>query len=189
MTPGAWTNFKQTLKLQMESLTYGDDLSGFAKAFTTAYDIAIKQGGDTLNQIPMVIGNTSAMESTLSASLNEIQFSKNKTLLDVVGRSVVAYWAAQSLLQGIPPKIPAIGAIANITNNQSTVLNPGSPGQWTVIPVLPSKTSDNFLNSFVTSAKIHLTTVSGFFIVTAQYPPPAPPAPGIVNWTGYTVLD
>lgn len=189
MTPGAWANFKQTLKLQMESLTYGDDLSGFSKAFTNAYDVAIKQGGDTLNQIPMIVGNTALMESVLLTSLIEIQLSKNKTLLDVVGRSVVAYWSAQSLLQGIPPLIPAIGAVANITNNQSIVLNPGSPDQWTVIPTLPSSTADNFLNSFVTSAKIHLTTVSGFFIVTAQYPPPAPPAPGIVNWSGYTVLD
>jgi hypothetical protein len=189
MTPGAWSSFKQTLKLQMESFSYGNDSSAFAKAFTQAYDTAIKQGGDTLNQIPLLVGNTTAMEQTLAACLLEIQLSSNKTLLDIIGRAIIAYWSGQSLLQGPPPIIPAIGTISNITNNQSIVLNAGTPGDWTVIPVPPSKSSDQFLNSFVTSAKLHLSTVSGFFIVTAQYPPPAPPAPGIVNWSGYTVLD
>jgi hypothetical protein len=189
MSPGAWNGFRQTLKLQMESLVYGNDVNGFAKAFTQAYDTAIKQGGDTINQIPLLVGNTAAMETILTASLLEIQFSKNKTLLDVVGRSVIAYWSGQSLLQGPPPIIPAIGALSNITNVQSVVLNAGTITDWKVIPVIPSNSSDQFLNSFVTSAKIHLQSISGIFIVTAQYPPPAPPAPGVVNWSGYTVLD
>ena len=189
MTPGAWTGFKQTLKLQMESLVYGNDINGFARAFAQAYDTAIKQGGDTINQIPLLVGNTAAMETILAASLLEVQFSKNKTLLDVVGRSVIAYWAGQSLLQGIPPIIPAVGALANITNVQSVVLNAGTIADWKVVPVIPSKSADQFLNSFVISANIHLQSISGIFIVTAQYPPPAPPAPGIVNWSGYTVLD
>jgi len=189
MTPGAWTGFRQTLKLQMESLVYGNDINGFARAFTLAYDTAIKQGGDTINQIPLLVGNTAAMESVLTASLLEIQFSKNLTLLDVIGRSVIVYWAGQSLLQGIPPIIPAVGATVNITNVQSVVLNPGTSADWTVLPVLPSNASDQFLNSFITSAKIHLQTISGIFIVTASYPPFGQPAPGVVNWSGYTVLD
>lgn len=189
MTPGAWSSFRQTLKLQMESLAYGNDPSGFARAFTQVYDTAIKQGGDTLNQIPLLVGNTAAMETVLTSCLIEVQYSKSKNLLDIIGRAVIAYWTGQSLLQGIPPIIPAIGAVANIVNTQSIVLNAGTPGEWKPIPVLPSNSSDQFINSFITSAKLHLTTVSGFFIVTAQYPPPAPPAPGIVNWSGYTVLD
>jgi hypothetical protein len=34
-----------------------------------------------------------------------------------------------------------------------------------------------------------LMTVSGIYSVLAQYPPPAPPAPGVVQWSGYKVPD
>ena len=47
--------------------------------------------------------------------------------------------------------------------------------------------SNIFVDPFIMVAKIHLMNVGGTFSVVAQYPPPAPPAPAIINWTGYTI--
>lgn len=44
------------------------------------------------------------------------------------------------------------------------------------------------LNPFITLANLHLTGVAGTIQVLAQYPPPAPPAPAIINWSGYRVV-
>jgi len=44
------------------------------------------------------------------------------------------------------------------------------------------------INPFVNLAKTHLMGVSGTMSVMAQYPPPAPPAPAILNWSGYKII-
>jgi ASC-1-like (ASCH) protein len=44
------------------------------------------------------------------------------------------------------------------------------------------------LNPFVNMAQLHLLGVSGIMSVMAQYPPPAPPAPAVLNWSGYTII-
>jgi hypothetical protein len=45
-----------------------------------------------------------------------------------------------------------------------------------------------FLNPFINLAKVHLLGTSGTMMVMAQYPPPAPPAPAILMWSGYNVI-
>jgi hypothetical protein len=35
---------------------------------------------------------------------------------------------------------------------------------------------------------LHLLGTSGTMSVLAQYPPPAPPAPAILSWSGYTII-
>jgi hypothetical protein len=82
--------------------------------------------------------------------------------------------------------IPAPGSIKNIATTMGIVLN---PGKWTPFKVPPNNNPEQFLNAFINSAKLHLTTVGGNYTVIAQYPPPAPPAPGIVKWKGYQVPD
>ena len=44
------------------------------------------------------------------------------------------------------------------------------------------------LDPFVNLAKVHLMGTSGTMMVMAQYPPPAPPAPAILAWSGYNVI-
>lgn len=44
------------------------------------------------------------------------------------------------------------------------------------------------INPFVNVAKTHLMGASGIMSVMAQYPPPAPPAPAILNWNGYKII-
>ena len=43
------------------------------------------------------------------------------------------------------------------------------------------------LDPFLNLAQLHLLGVSGNMMVMAQYPPPAPPAPAILNYSGYQV--
>ena len=68
-------------------------------------------------------------------------------------------------------------------------LIPNIPLIWFVPPTLVfTPQTILFLNPFINLAKFHLTGVSGTMMVLAQYPPPAPPAPAILNWTGYKVI-
>ena len=43
------------------------------------------------------------------------------------------------------------------------------------------------IDPFLQLAQIHLMGVGGNMMVTSQYTPPAPPAPAIINYTGYQV--
>jgi hypothetical protein len=68
-------------------------------------------------------------------------------------------------------------------------LIPKIPNIWFIPPTLLFTIPTNiFLNPFVNLAKFHLMGVSGTMMVLAQYPPPAPPAPALINWTGYNVI-
>jgi hypothetical protein len=181
----SWGNFKNTLKPLMTSMSYGKDMKGFATAFTLAYDVAIKSGKEPLNDIPLLNGNTKTMQALLLIFLEATQIDTKLTFLDVVGPAILSYWGGTSLLQ-LPPKIPAAGSIQNVSTIVAPVLSIGS---WTKFPVAPSNSPDAFLDAFINSAKLHLSTISGIYQVMAQYPPPAPIAPGIVPWSGYYVSD
>ena len=179
----SWSIFKSTLLPAMQSNTFGNNSEGFAKAFTLAYDIAIKSGKESISPIPLMKGNTSAMEAQLITLLSQTQKSNSLTLLDVIGPAIISYWTG-GIMAPIPPLPPAPGAIKNIALTQGLVLNPGI---WIPIPVLPNNNPSTFLDAFISSARIHLTTISGLYIVLAQYPPPSPPAPGVLPWSGYIV--
>lgn len=182
----SWGTFKSTLLPLMQSNAYGADLEKFAAIFTLAYDVAIKSGGDTINGVPLMKGNVALMQQTLVNLLKQTQKAKVLTFLEVVGPAVMVYWVGAKLSNVPPPIIPAPGAIKNISTTNAMVLN---PGMWTVNKVGPNNNPEQFLNAFISSAKTHLMSVSGIFIVTAQYPPPAPPAPGVIPWSGYKVSD
>jgi hypothetical protein len=66
---------------------------------------------------------------------------------------------------------------------------PEIPNIWFIPPTFVFSYPTNILlDPFVNIAKFHLIGVSGTMSVMAQYPPPAPPAPAIINWTGYKVI-
>lgn len=44
------------------------------------------------------------------------------------------------------------------------------------------------INPFINAAKQHLMGVGGTMMIMAQYPPPAPPAPAVLQWSGYRVM-
>ena len=182
----SWSNFKSTLLPLMQSHAYGNDLDKFAEIFTISYDIAIKSGGDMINNVPLVNGNIILMQQTLSNLLKQTQNSKVVTFLEVVGPAVMMYWVGAKLSNVPPPIVPPIGAIKNITTTSAIVLNTGT---WNINKVGPNNDPSQFLDAFILSAKLHLMSVGGIFSVIAQYPPPAPPSPGVIKWEGYKVTD
>jgi len=181
----SWGVFKKTLLPQMQNNSYRN-ISDFAKAFTMAYDMAVKTGKDPINGVPLIKGNPILMQESIIRFLEQTQKAKVLTFLEVVGPAVIIYWVGGKMAPFPPPMIPAPGSIKNIATTMGIVLN---PGKWTATKVPPNNNPEQFLNSFINSAKLHLTTVSGNYTVIAQYPPPAPPAPGIVKWKGYKVPD
>jgi hypothetical protein len=66
---------------------------------------------------------------------------------------------------------------------------PKIPNIWFVPPTLIFSPPTNILlDPFVNLAKVHLLGTSGTMMIMAQYPPPAPPAPAIIVWSGYNVI-
>lgn len=182
----SWSTFGGIMLPAMQSLTFGQNSAAFAKSFTVAYDTSIKLGGKTLvTSIPLIYGNSIVMESTLVGILQTTSLSKTTTLLDIIGPAILSYWTGAQLMM-IPPAIPAPGTIGNISVVSAPILNPGI---WTPIPVPPNNNPSTFINAFINSAKLHLTTVSGIHFMVSQYPPPAPPAPSLLPWSGYIVMD
>jgi hypothetical protein len=159
----------------------------FAQSLTEEYDKAIRGGKTIIGGVPITIGNTAAMRTALTGILNSTKNSKNGDLLRDIGPAIQAYWVG-ALTPGPTdprvPNIPMIGTVKNLTNIFGTNL---SPGIWTPIVVPPMNSISPFLLNFIISASVHLLTVGGLFTCVSQYPPPAPPAPGVLPWAGYFV--
>jgi hypothetical protein len=68
-------------------------------------------------------------------------------------------------------------------------LIPNIPNIWFVPPTLLLTPPTNILlDHFVNLAKVHLLGTSGTMMVFAQYPPPAPPGPAVIMWSGYNII-
>jgi hypothetical protein len=93
------------------------------------------------------------------------------------------------LKEMIKQKIPTKEELEAMAYDMIKGLIPNIPNIWFIPPTLIfSDQTIIFLNPFVNLAKFHLMGVSGTMMVMAQYPPPAPPAPAILNWNGYKVI-
>jgi hypothetical protein len=123
----------------------------------------------------------SALENGIN-SKTPVFYNQNVYLL---GNGAVAYWTGAELGK-IPPIIPAPGTILNIAVVSNTV---ASPGVWPVgvIPVLPAKSNNPYLDTFIFQATIHLQSISGFCNTISQYPPISAPGPAVIPWTGFQV--
>lgn len=156
----------------------------FAKQLTEEYDKVIQSGKTLIGGVPIKIGNTAAMQSVLIGLLGMTKFDKNGDLLRDIGPAILAYWMGAQTDKIQTPNIPCIGSIKNIKTIMGITI---SPGVWTAISLPPMADISPWLLNFIVSANVHLLTISGFFTCNCQYPPPAPPAPGILPWQGYYV--
>lgn len=181
--------FKASMKSFMSNQDAVGSFPNFANKLTTEYDACIRRGYQTINNIPIQTGQVPAMLGLVTSAC-AIAFGKtsgNHTIIDDIGKGVVAYWTGATLTPGIPPIIPATGAIANLITNSAFVTTPGT---WTPVgPNIPTESIDDFLDVLISAMKVHLTTVEGIYLTTSTYPgfPLVPPAPGILSWRGFTV--
>jgi hypothetical protein len=156
----------------------------FAQSLTEEYDKAIRGGKTLVGGVPFTGGNVKLMEATLLLILNTTTLSKTGDLLRDIGPAIQAYWLGATSANIPVPTIPCTGAVANLTTIVGFNL---SPGIWTPIVVPPMASISPFLLNFIISASVHLLTLGGLITCNCTYPPPAPPAPGVLPWFGYFV--
>lgn len=165
--------------------TYGD----FANKLTTEYDMAIRRGFQTVNNIPVLKTNTELMLTLVNiALLTALQKREGThTIVNDLGKGVVGYWIGATLNLSPPPVIPATGAVLNISTTAALVSNPGAFPE--INPQIPTNDSAIFLDQLILGIQIHLLSIEGIYNTVSLYPgfPVVPPAPGILLWKGYTV--
>lgn len=187
----SWSIFKNNVVRRMASYTFEDNQQ-FADVLASEYDFCMKRGYDIVNKNPIKKGNKEGFaimirlqQSSGVASTTEDYYTQ---LFPYMGNAVKSYWSGAQLMELNPPIVPPPGGTKNlnILPNGNLVTIFGEFGNTSVFPI-----SDigSFVNAFIYLAKSHLTTIGGICNVLTQYPPPAPPAPGIVNWAGYTIPD
>lgn len=162
-------------------------INDFAKILTREYDLLVKTGFDTINNIKLISGNTKLMETTLVGILNKTKNSNTSPtpIVNDLGKAFVSYWIGAQMNSFPPPLIPSPISIQNILILNSIITNTGT---WPTLPPQPPvpKTTP-FINILSTAIKLHLLTVGGIYFTISLYPPFSIPAPGLVTWTGFTV--
>ena len=94
----------------------------------------------------------------------------------------------EELLAQIKIKTPTKEEIKAMAYDKIKGLIPNPPFINFIPPNLMWSTKTNIMiDPFIMLAQIHLAGVSGNMMVTSQYPPPAPPAPAVLNWNAYNV--
>lgn len=178
---------KQKIKGKVTGLEFimnAQDAWWFANVITDEYDKVVKNGKTLIGGVPVQSGNKKLMALILTRALISTQKNPTGDLLSQMGNAVIAYWTGAKLSKFPPPKMPCVGAVQNV--NTITALSL-FPGIWTPVRMGPQGSNGPFLLSFCLSAAIHILTVGGLFTCNCTYPPPAPPAPGMLPWVGYFV--
>jgi hypothetical protein len=185
--------FKTNMSLWMQTpdkLATGnaESYQDFADKLTAEYDIAVKSGYQTINLVRVSKGNTELMKSLITiACLTALNKQEGKhNFIDEIGKAVLGYWTGCQLTSGIPPLLPAFGAIRNISTIYAFC---SSPGTWTPTGLNePTDDSDIFLDNLISAMLIHLTSLNFIYFTLSIYPGPVtPPAPGFLFSQGYTI--
>jgi hypothetical protein len=94
----------------------------------------------------------------------------------------------EELQKKIKEKIPTEQELSAMAEASILGKIPKIPNVFFVPPTPVFSPSTNLLiNPFVNVARLHLMGTGGTMMVMAQYPPPAPPAPAILQWSGYII--
>lgn len=185
----SWQLFKSNLKRRLDRPDTINNIDEVAELWANEYESVIKRGKDIVNFVTLQKGNKQGMESLFRLGLQTGLFSNSPTfnLVNEFGKGVVTYWVG-GIMNPVPiPAIPAPGSIQNIAviSNNVTI-----PGTWSPAPPIPPvPTTDVFIDTFITFATIHLTTVQGLVTTTSLYPaaPTPVPGPGALPWVGYGI--
>ena len=109
--------------------------------------------------------------------------------IELPGIAIPKIPTKQELKQMIKDKIPTKEELKAMAYDMIKDKIPQIPNIWFIPPTFVFSYPTNILlDPFVNIAKFHLMGVSGTMSVIAQYPPPAPPAPAIITWSGYRVI-
>lgn len=188
----SWTLFKVNMLLYMNNPIAINAPQQFAAKFVTEYDSCMRRGGVMIGKEPVMMGNIPLMTSLMNvAQMSALAATtpSGHAFIKDIGNAVKGYWTGATIIPFPTYPIPAPGSIQNLFMQQGMVTNPGT---WPSVPFeIPTASCLTFLSAFTMFAKIHLFTIQGMFMTTSLYPSaPSPiPAPGVVNWTAYTIPD
>jgi hypothetical protein len=112
-----------------------------------------------------------------------------KPEITLPGVSIPKIPTKEELQKMVEEKIPTQAELEALAFDLIKSKIPKIPNVWFIppTPVLTPSTSI-MINPFINLAKIHLMGTGGMMNVMAQYPPPAPPAPAVLQWSGYTII-
>lgn len=181
--------FKASMFSYMSNQSGVISYADFANKLTKEYDMCIRRGFQTTNNIPIQKSNNAGMLTLVTLACQKAFAAQQGpySFIDDIGKGVIMYWTGAQLITGIPPVIPADGAVSNISTTSAMVTNPGSwsPGG----PESPTNDINQFLDKLISGMQSHISTVSGLYMTISLYPgfPTVPPAPGIRTWTGWDV--
>ena len=109
--------------------------------------------------------------------------------IELPGISIPKIPTKPELKKMIKDKIPTKEQIKAMAYDLIKDKIPKIPNIWFIPPTLVFSYPTNIMiEPFIQLANFHLMGTSGTMSIMAQYPPPAPPAPAILNWTGYRVV-
>lgn len=95
----------------------------------------------------------------------------------------------EELKKQVEDALPTKEELASMAFDMIKDKIPDIPNIFYTIPSFEFKPSSMILiDPFVNLAKVHLMGTGGTMNIIAQYPPPAPPAPAILAWSGYNVI-
>jgi len=182
-----WSQFYDEVGTKMKQADWKSS-NEWANYFSKKYDECIKRGFDNTTKNIIKKGNVELMNAFLqSASATALAAttpSFYSSYITLLGTAVVGYWTGAELQTVSIPVFPAPGTILNLSVTSNAVTTPGKFADGYTPPI---KNVDEFLKLFISLAQIHLTTIQGVCYTISQYPPPLPPAPGVISWTGYKV--
>ena len=181
--------FKTNMLLYMQNQDGVKSKEEFAKKLTNEYDMLIRRGYQVINQVSIQKPNKELMETMVNLA-GTVALQKQSGLHDIInqiGKGIKMYWLGATLYQFPVPIIPAVGAFQNIMTTSAMVTNPGEFPD--MAQQYPTTDSAQFIDMLVLGIQIHLLSIEGMYNTISMYPgfPQVPPAPGIVQWKGYTI--
>lgn len=109
--------------------------------------------------------------------------------ISLPGVSIPKIPTKEELKQFVEQQLPTEPEILSMAEDAILGKIPKIPNVHFVPPAKVFTPPTNILiDPFVNVAKVHLLGTGGTMMVMAQYPPPAPPAPAVLQWSGYSVI-
>jgi len=154
-------------------------------------DIILQPIYQYVQAVVAVLDSIPKPKPTLTEIKKFVKDTINGLIPDIdIGIEIPKLPTKEELLEQINAKIPTEEEIRALAEEKIKGLIPDPPFISFTPPSFIFSTKTNvLLDPFLSLAQIHLLGVSGNMMVMAQYPPPAPPAPAIINYTGYQVKN
>jgi hypothetical protein len=203
--PSIGSQLKKAIKFPFPELPKKKEIMEKAKA--KLLEIAIEQLKIQLIvpiEATILLPITSAIQTAVELSNNipspkptpaEVKKFVKDTIDGVVpviglpGISIPKIPTKEELQKMIDEKIPTKEELEAMAFDLIRDKLPQIPNIFFVPPTIKFSFQTNIMiNPFVNVAKTHLMGASGIMSVLSQYPPPAPPAPAILNWSGYKII-